>query len=155
MRWSLRTRLAVLSATYCGFTRPGRRALTQAKPSTLCGCAKVRSKHSRRLRLGFAEQIFISNILDVQGRSFASALLLFEVCRTSNLPFWKGFNFVRAKPPLRQAESRFAKPRFSLWKGFNFVRAKPPLQQAESRFAKPRISFWKGFNFVRAKPPLW
>ena len=28
--------------------------------------------------------------------------------------FEKGFNFVRAKPPLRQAESRFAEPRCSL-----------------------------------------
>ena len=28
-------------------------------------------------------------------------------------PFGKGFNFVRAKPPLRRAESRFGKPRNS------------------------------------------
>ena len=26
------------------------------------------------------------------------------------------------------ADSRFAKPRISFWKGFNFVRAKPPLR---------------------------
>ena len=38
------------------------------------------------------------------------------------------------------ADSRFAKPRISFWKGFNFVRAKPPLRQSESRFAKPRNS---------------
>ena len=38
------------------------------------------------------------------------------------------------------ADSRFAKPRISFWKGFNFVRAKPPLRRAESRFGKPRCS---------------
>ena len=36
------------------------------------------------------------------------------------------------------ADSRFAKPRISFWKGFNFVRAKPPLRCADSRFGKPR-----------------
>ena len=36
------------------------------------------------------------------------------------------------------ADSRFAEPRISFWEGFNFVRAKPPLRRAESRFAKPR-----------------
>ena len=45
------------------------------------------------------------------------------------------------------ADSRFAKPRISFWKGFNFVCAKPPLQQAESRFAKPRNSR-KGNVFI-------
>ena len=38
------------------------------------------------------------------------------------------------------ADSRFGKPRISLWEGFNFVRAKPPLRRAESRFGKPRCS---------------
>ena len=36
------------------------------------------------------------------------------------------------------ADSRFAEPRSSFWEGFNFVRAKPPLRRAESRFGKPR-----------------
>ena len=34
--------------------------------------------------------------------------------RNLGAPFGKGFNFVRAKPPLRRAESRFAEPRCSL-----------------------------------------
>ena len=38
------------------------------------------------------------------------------------------------------ADSRFAEPRISFWEGFNFVSAKPPLRRAESRFAKPRCS---------------
>ena len=44
-----------------------------------------------------------------------------------------------AKPPLRRAESRFAKPR-KVPKGFNFVRAKLLFGCAESRFAEPRSS---------------
>ena len=50
-------------------------------------------------------------------------------------PFGKGFNFVRAKPPLRRAESRFAEPRTSR-KGtvlfFSLVRKEPKVPQ---RFA--------------------
>ena len=65
-----------------------------------------------------------------------------------------GRYFVCAKPPLRRAESRFGKPRFSLWEGFNFVSAKPRLRRAELRFGKPRDSLWEGFNFASAKPPL-
>ena len=97
----------------------------------------------------------------------------FEVCGTSNLPSVlfapgkknrkstrsvpsrqghcreaaKGFNFVRAKPPLWRAESRFAEPRFSFWDGFNFVSANFWFGCADSRFAKPRTSR-KGNGFI-------
>ena len=56
------------------------------------------------------------------------------------------------------ADSRFAEPRSSFWEGFNFVRAKPPLRRAESRFAKPRnfperetVLF---FSLVRKEPKV-
>ena len=42
------------------------------------------------------------------------------------------------KPLPRRAESRFAKPRFSLWEGFKFVCAWSLFWCADSRFAKPR-----------------
>ena len=38
------------------------------------------------------------------------------------------------------ADSRFGKTRSSFLEGFNFVREKPPLRRAESRFGKPRNS---------------
>ena len=51
-------------------------------------------------------------------------------------PFWKGFNFVRAKPPLRRAKSRFGKPRSFLQGStdlfFSLVRKEPKVPQ---RFA--------------------
>ena len=95
----------------------------------------------------------------------------------------KGFNFVSAKPPLRRAESRFAKPRCSLQRErivtFCVVQ-KVPQKHARTCKKLPVASFCasetaetgriangreqgdhvsrrraaKGFNFVSAKPPL-
>ena len=51
------------------------------------------------------------------------------------------------------ADSRFAEPRIFFLEGFNFVCAKPPLRRAESRFAKPRNSLHREtvlfFSLVR------
>ena len=82
----------------------------------------------------------------------------FEVCRTSKLLLGKVLIlFVRSRycgelnRGLQNLEAFFEK-------GFNFVRAKPPLRRAESRFAKPRnfperetVLF---FSLVRKEPKV-
>ena len=88
-------------------------------------------------------QVFVRRRPPKQGelRTDVSKATMFQGDRAA-----KGFNFASAKPPLRRAESRFAKPR-KVPKGFNFVSAKLLFEWAESRFAEPRNSL-RGNGFI-------
>ena len=70
--------------------------------------------------------------------------------RNLGAPFGKGFNFVRAKPPLRRAESRFGKPRSSLQRerfySFCVVQKEP-----KSTLGRAKSCQWQ--VFVRRRPP--
>ena len=67
---------------------------------------------------GFFVLLFVPN--KKYGNNRRKAEKAHEVCRpgrgklSAKRKVSKGFNFVRAKPPLRRAESRFAEPRCSL-----------------------------------------
>ena len=108
-----------------GACRPGRDTAAKRRKDLIglvqsfCLCALIRGLQN-------LESPFGKVLILLVGSCCLSGLI--RGLQNLESPLWEGFDFVNAKPPLRQAESRFAKPRFSLWKGFNFVCAKPPLR---------------------------
>ena len=96
-------------------------ACCRKKPRS--GENSTRSVPSRQGHRRKAEKLLRQQQKESRRRAAKDLIGLVRSCRLGVLirglqnlesSLWEGFNFVRAKPPLRRAESRFGKPRNSL-----------------------------------------